>query len=124
MGSDLLTSVTPGEEGCGKLMLAFCWAHVWRDFLKAARSWPELESSMCTWVDDIRELYRLKVPRLKELDERLPLDQQLSVFDERQHDLVTKLSEMQARYEAHLQEPALHVAQQKGVNVKSCVWDF
>src|ERR687896_2368143 len=29
---------------CDELILAFCWAHVRRDFLKAARSWPELES--------------------------------------------------------------------------------
>src|SRR5918997_4542584 len=39
-----------------ELILAFCWAHVRRDFLKAARSWPALESWMFTWVDDIREL--------------------------------------------------------------------
>jgi transposase len=26
-----------------KLILAYCWAYVRRDFLRAARSWPELE---------------------------------------------------------------------------------
>src|SRR6266571_2244236 len=41
-------------RACDDLILAFCWAHVRRDFLKAARSWPELESWMGTWVDDIR----------------------------------------------------------------------
>ena len=40
------------------LILAYCWAHVRRDFLKAARSWPELEDWMWTWVNDIRTLYR------------------------------------------------------------------
>ena len=34
---------------CDELILAFCWAHVRRDFLKAARSWPELERWMSTW---------------------------------------------------------------------------
>jgi transposase len=83
-------------------MLAFCWAHVRRDFLKAARSWPELESWMFTWVDDIRELYRLNKARLKEWDEGLPLDHPSSAFAERQCALVTKLSQMQKRCEAHL----------------------
>src|SRR5438132_12860523 len=32
-----------GHEG---LLLAYCWAHVRRDFLNAARSWPELERWM------------------------------------------------------------------------------
>jgi transposase len=34
------------------LILAYGWAHVRRDFLKAARSWPALERWMVTWVDD------------------------------------------------------------------------
>ena len=47
---------------CEELILAFCWAHVRRDFLKAARSWPELEGWMFTWVVDIRELYHWTWP--------------------------------------------------------------
>src|SRR5437763_1549415 len=49
---------------CEELILAFCWAHVRRDFLKAARSWPELEGWMFTWVVDIRELSHLNATRL------------------------------------------------------------
>ena len=108
---------------CDELILAFCWAHVRRDFLKAARSWPALESWMFTWVDDIRELYRLNTARLEEWDEGLPLDQQSSVFDERQRDLVTKLSQLQERCEAHLQEPELHLAQQKVLSSLQNHWD-
>src|SRR6266849_9846947 len=51
------------------LILAYCWVHVRRDFLKAARSWPELESWMFAWVDDIRELYRLHAARLEVWEE-------------------------------------------------------
>jgi transposase len=98
---------------CDDVVLAFCWAHVRRDFLKAARSWPDLEGWMFTWVDDIRELYRLNAARLEPWDEQLPLAQQSSAFSQAQGDLETKLSEMQARYEAHLQEPVLHVAKHK-----------
>jgi transposase len=108
---------------CDELMLAFCWAHVRRDFLKAARSWPELESWMFTWVDDIRELYRLNAARLQEWDEWLPLDQQSSVFDERQHDLLTKLSQMQERCEMHLRASKLPLTQQKVLSSLQNHWD-
>ena len=110
-------------KDCDELILAFCWAHVRRDFLKAARSWPELESWMFTWVDDIRELYRLNTARLEQWDETVPLDQQSSAFAERHRDLETKLSEMQARCEAHLQEPELHVAKQKVLSSLHNHWD-
>ncbi len=108
---------------CDELILAFCWAHVRRDFLKAARSWPELESWMFTWVDDIRELYRLNQARLKEWDEGLPLDHQSSAFAERQCALVTKLSQMQARCDAHLREPELHLPKQKVLSSLHNHWD-
>src|SRR5512143_48297 len=51
----------------GKILLAFCWAHVRRDFLTAARSWPDQEAWAVGWVDRIGVLYecndrRLEVP--------------------------------------------------------------
>ena len=98
---------------CEELILAFCWAHVRRDFLKAARSWPELERWMFTWVDDICELYRLNAARLKQWDKQLPLDQQSSAVAQSHRALKTKLGEMQERCETHLREPELHLAKQK-----------
>src|SRR3989475_4375063 len=89
-------------KGHDELILAFCWVHVRRDFLKGARRWPELESWMFTWVDDIRELYRLNAARVQEWDEWLPLDQQSSVFDANQCNLVTKLCQMQEIGRAHV----------------------
>jgi transposase len=108
---------------CDELILALCWAHVRRDFLKAARSWPELESWMCTWVDDIRALYHLNAARVQEWDAGLSLAQQSSAFDENQCNLVTKLRQMQARCEAHLREPELHLAQQKVLSSLHNQWD-
>jgi transposase len=110
-------------KACDHLILAYCWAHVRRDFLKAARSWPELESWMFTWVDDIREIYRLNAARLEVWEETLPLDQQLAAFAERQRTLETKLSQMQARCEAHRQEPDLHLAKQKVLSSLYNHWD-
>src|SRR6266478_5407154 len=98
---------------CEELILAFCWAHVRRDFLKAARSWPELERWMCTWVDASRELSHLNTARLEVWEETLPLHQQPCAFVERHRDLESQLSQRQARCEAHLQEPDLHRAKAK-----------
>src|SRR5215831_1101814 len=108
---------------CDELILAFCWVHVRRDFLKAARSWPELEHWMFTWVGDIRELYRLNTARLKEWDQQRPLDQQSSAFAQRHRDLETKLRAMQGCYKAHLQESELHPAKHKVLSSLHNHWD-
>jgi transposase len=108
---------------CDVLILAFCWAHVRRDFLKAARSWPEFERWMFGWVEDIRELYRLNAARLEQWDEQLPLVQQAAAFAQGQRDLETKLSQMQERCEAHLQEADLPLAKQKVLSSLHNHWD-
>jgi transposase len=105
------------------LILAFCWAHVRRDFLKAARSWPELARWMFVWVEDIRELYRLNASRLEAWDETLRLEQQPAAFVERHRDLEIQLSQMQARCEAHLQEPDLHLVKHKVLSSLHNHWD-
>jgi transposase len=43
----------------GKLILAFCWAHVRRDFVRVGKGYPELKEWALTWLRQIRELYRL-----------------------------------------------------------------
>src|SRR3989454_3359017 len=110
-------------KDCDDLILAFCWAHVRRDFLKASHSWPELTQWMWDWVEDIRALYRLNAARLEVWDETVPFTQQPSAFVERHRELETKLSQMQARCEAHLQEPALHLAKHKGLSSLHNHWD-
>jgi transposase len=110
-------------KDCDDLLLAFCWAHVRRDFLKAARSWPEFESWMFAWVDDIRALYRLNAARLEVWDESLRLDQQPPAFVECQRDLESQLSQMQVRCEAHRQEPDLHRAKEKVLSSLHNHWD-
>ena len=52
----------------GTIVLAFCWAHVRRDFLTVARSWPDQETWALEWVERIGALYdcndrRLEAPR-------------------------------------------------------------
>jgi len=108
---------------CEELILAFCWAHVRRDFLKAARSWPELEGWMFTWVVDIRELYHLNATRLEQWEAGWSLEQQSSAFADCHHALKAKLREMHERCETHLHEPALHLAKQKVLSSLHNHWD-
>jgi transposase len=49
----------------GLIVLAFCWAHVRRDFLVLARSWPDQQGWALDWVQRIGELYRLNDARLE-----------------------------------------------------------
>src|SRR2546428_11264862 len=78
---------------------------------------------MCTWVEDIRELYRLNAARLEVWDEALPPPQQPPAFVECHRDLESKLSQVQARCEAHLQEPDLHLVQKKVLSSLHNHWD-
>src|SRR5712692_11897243 len=78
---------------------------------------------MFVWIEAIRELYRLNAARLEVWDETLPLALQPSAFAERHHDLETKLSQMRACYQAHLQEPSLHLAKQKVLSSLRTHWE-
>ena len=95
------------------IILAFCWAHVRRDFLDAARSYPELKERMSAWVEDIGELYRINELRLLFWDDELPLAGQSKSFLARHNALRDKLSQMEQRRTAHLAEKKLHYAERK-----------
>jgi transposase len=49
----------------GTLLLAFCWAHVRRDFVRVGKGWPELKPWAVAWLKRLRELYRLNRQRLR-----------------------------------------------------------
>jgi transposase len=49
----------------GTLVLAFCWAHVRRDFVRVGKGWPELKAWALKWLKRIRELYRCNRQRLQ-----------------------------------------------------------
>ena len=52
----------------GRIVLAYCWAHVRRDFVRIARDWGrEREQWALGWVECIGELYRLNAARLRVL---------------------------------------------------------
>jgi len=73
------------------IILAFCWAHVRRDFLDAARKYPLLEEWVLDWVEKIGELYHLNHQRFKEFDQKLPLPWQSPLFKKQHEKLVGKM---------------------------------
>ena len=48
----------------GVIVLAFCWAHVRRDFIRVGKGWPEQKPWALRWLRPIRELYQLNDGRL------------------------------------------------------------
>lgn len=95
------------------MILAYCWAHVRRDFLNAERNWPDLAPWMWKWIEDIRTLYRLNRVRLEVWDATMPLDQQSPAFLCRHRVLTAHLKEMKARCEMYRWEKALHRAKRQ-----------
>ena len=52
----------------GLIVLAFCWAHVRRDFIAVAKSFPELKPWAIDWLKWIRQAYRCNRERLQHED--------------------------------------------------------
>jgi transposase len=85
------------------LLLAFCWAHVRRDFLTLAQGYPQLEVWALDWVGRIGTLYHLNHLRLDVLDDA-PAFAASTVAIE-QH-----LQSMSAACDQALQDKTLHDA--------------
>jgi len=49
----------------GRMVLAFCWAHVRRDFVGVGKSWSELTPWALSWLRRIRQVYHVNRERLQ-----------------------------------------------------------
>lgn len=94
------------REHADFVVLAFCWAHVRRDFLDAARSYPHDEAWMFQWVEAIGELYHLNQQRLEHWDKTKPLTQQPILFDQYHPALLTAIEKFRLRITAALETEA------------------
>jgi transposase len=88
------------------LILAFCWAHVRRDFLGAGRNYPQLERWSADWVERIGWLYHLN-------NKRLEVVAQTDEFAVRDGALRGHLAEMEEAREEGLKDDRLHQKAQK-----------
>ena len=87
----------------GKILLAFCWAHVRRDFLGAARSWPKGEKWALERVGRIGQLYEHNEARLEVRDD----PEAFALEDAR---LREHLGRMAERAEEEMSGPDVHPA--------------
>ncbi len=76
------------------ILLAFCWAHVRRDFLDAGRAFGELEDWALEWKERIGRLYHLNRLRLEQWDPERPLGEQCAAFDQHHAALQAQLQRM------------------------------
>ena len=79
------------------IILAYCWAHVRRDFLDLALKVPALETWALAWVDEIATSYYLNHQRLAHWDENLPHARQSVLFDQAQKLLTDQMQLMNNR---------------------------
>jgi transposase len=105
-----------------QVLLAFCWAHVRRDFLDAAKARPELGTWMLAWVEAIGELYHLNAQRLEVWNEALPLAEQSPQFQAQHQALVNRLAAMAEKRDLCLADATLHRAQKKVLNSLKTHW--
>lgn len=87
-----------------RIILAFCWAHVRRDFLDDARSYPELSDWMHHWVDQIANLYHSNHQRLSHWNPEWPLVAQSVAFNRQQAVLEQAIAQVKADYTQALVE--------------------
>lgn len=79
----------------GVLVLAFCWAHVRRDFVRVGKGWPELKTWALQWLRRIRVLYRRN-------DSRLAVQKDATAFGEADGRLRQAVAEMKTQRETEL----------------------
>ena len=64
----------------GLILLAFCWAHVRRDFVGVGKGWPELTPWALSWLRRIRDLYQINRARLAHLQDPVKFAEQQALL--------------------------------------------
>jgi transposase len=96
----------------GGLVLAFCWAHVRRDFVRVGKGWPELKPWALAWLRRIRDLYAANRRRLN-APEDVTSDQ----------DVRRIVETMRQQYLEELADPALQTPCCKALTSLQNHWD-
>ncbi|HEX9595817.1 MAG TPA: IS66 family transposase [Anaerolineales bacterium] len=90
----------------GQIILAFCWAHVRRDFLTVLTGWSELIDWAWSWLEDIGLLYHRN-------DQRLAVQEDAGTCAEADQRLRAQVEHLRQRCETELAEPSLRQPQRK-----------
>ena len=94
------------------LVLAFCWAHVRRDFVRVGKGWPELKPWALAWLRQIRDLYAANRRRLS-APEDVTADQEVRHIVETMHQ----------QYVKELADPAIQTPCRKVLTSLQDHWD-
>ena len=98
------------------IILAFCWAHVRRDFLGVAKDWPQQEAWAMEWVEAIGNLYHLNALRLKSLDKP-------EAFAQKDQGLRKAIDQMKQKRDDELNSSAIHPACRKALESLKNHWE-
>ena len=90
------------------LVIAYCWAHVRRDFIAIGEHYQDQQEWAEQWLNDIAELYHVN-------DQRLAVRTDPAQYAAAEADLRAAVAAMQARRERELAQPHLHHAREKAL---------
>jgi len=90
----------------GLIILAFCWAHVRRDFLAVLTGWPELTAWAWSWVEAIGALYERN-------DQRLSVQEDPAAFAQADRRVREQVEHLRERRDTELTQPDLRLPQRK-----------
>jgi transposase len=99
------------------IVLAYCWSHVRRDFIRVGKGWPELKTWALEWLRRIRLLYRLN-------DRRLAVQQQdATAFGEADNCLRQAVAAMKTQMETELARADLATPCRKALESLRAHWE-
>lgn len=99
-----------------KILVAFCWAHVRRDFLRVLDGYSKLAAWAQGWVDRIAKLYDLN-------EKRLEVRSTPSQFRAKDREMKRFLFEMKGAWQRELADESLHSAQRKTLESLEDHWN-
>ena len=100
----------------GLILLAWCWAHVRRDFVRVGKGWPELKDWALAWLRRICELYRLN-------RQRLAIQNSKRKFAKADRALRRAIVALQQQRDAELADRQLHPACRRVLESMQEHWD-
>lgn len=100
----------------GRIVLAFCWTHVRRDFLSVAKDWPTEEPWGLEWVERIGTLIHLNKKRLEVRSEP-------AAFAQRDTEVREAVDQMAQQRDEELGQSHLHPARRKALESLRNHWE-
>jgi len=99
-----------------KILIAFCWSHIRRDFVRIQNGYKSLQDWAQTWIERINEVFELNRKRLE-------VKPNSNAFDQRDQTLRDAVAAMEKTRDAQLSDPTLHQASQKALESLKNHWD-